>query len=334
MHKNTKITIGIVAVAVFALAGAAMVFLPADLRFGVSLPQPEFRIEKGDSLTKIADALAEQGLIRSTFIFKSYTTIVGQNTNLKAGRYRLSPAMSISDLVRVFSSGLYESDDISVTIPEGSNINDLDNIFAKAGLTKSGDFLKADYINQEGYLFPDTYRFESEISKEMVVKKLETNFYDRTDALLDFGGVSETDNSPAIRTVIIASMLEKEVQTKEDMAIVSGIIQNRLDKQMLLQIDATVAYGVCLKSFLVGKHCDVTQVNLIEAIKATDLYNTYKNTGLPPGPISNPGEQAIYAALHPADTDYFYYLTDKAGNAHYGRTAAEHAQNRQKYLNK
>src|SRR3989344_6456864 len=331
MHKNTKITIGIVAVAVFALAGASMVFLPADLRFGVSLPQPKFRIEKGDSLTKIADALAEQGLIRSTFIFKSYTTIVGQNTNLKAGRYRLSPAMSISDLVRVFSSGLYESDDISVTIPEGSNINDIDNIFAKAGLTKQGDWLKKDNIEQEGYLFPDTYNFSPKTALQDIVSRFRENFGKKTVRVFNSRDLASGD---VMRSIIIASMLEKEVQTKEDMAIVSGIIQNRLDKQMLLQIDATVAYGVCLKSFLVGKHCDVTQVNLIEAIKATDPYNTYKNTGLPPGPISNPGEKAIYAALHPAKTDYFYYLTDKDGNAHYGRTATEHAQNRQKYLNK
>lgn len=328
--KNPKITIGVVVIAVLALASTAVVFLPANLSFGHSLPQSEFRIEKGDSLNKIANALAEQRLVRSAFIFKSYTTIVGQNTNLKAGRYRLSYSMSISDLVKVFSNGLYESEDISVTIPEGSNINDLDIIFTKAGLTKFTDFLDTNSVNQEGYLFPNTYRFEPDTPRGEIVERLKESFNEKTKVWAPPG-----TSQDFVRYIItIASMLEKEVRAAEDMAIVSGIIQNRLNRGILLQVDATVAYGVCRKSFLVGKRCEVKDVNLIEAIKATDHYNTYKNTGLPPGPISNPGEKAIYAALNPAKTDYFYYLTDKSGTVHYGRTAAEHAANRVKYLNK
>lgn len=307
---------------------AVLLFLPASLRFGKST-QVAFNIEKGEGLNTIAANLDERGLIRNSFLFKVYTTAVGQNKNLKAGTYTLSYSMSISDLVTVFSVGLANSDDVVVTIPEGSNINDVDIIFVKTGLTKPGQFLAHDFIELEGYLFPDTYNFQPGTNITDIVRKLRDNFETKTASVLRGMGAGD-----AKKTLIIASMLEKEVKIAEDMAIVSGIIQNRLKADMLLQIDATVAYGVCRRSFLVGRRCDVTQVNLIEAIKKDDPYNTYKNTGLPPGPISNPGTKAIYAALHLADTDYFYYLTDLAGKVYYARTSAEHAANRAKYLNK
>jgi UPF0755 protein len=132
--------------------------------------------------------------------------------------------------------------------------------------------------------------------------------------------------------IITASMLEKEAKTPEDMAMVAGIMKQRMDIGMRLQIDATVGYGWCLR-IAPNRPCDVTQAPIATEIKVDGAYNTYTRVGLPLGPISNPGEQALSAAANPKVSEYFYYLSTRDGSQIiYSKTLDEHLRNRAKYL--
>lgn len=293
-------------------------------------PQQEFMVREGDGLSKIARLLAQENLIRSRSLFWLYVVASGTERDLKAGRYRLSRRMSMVDIAKTLAEGRAEHDDLVITIPEGFNTWDIDRRLAEMGLIKAGDFFEKTQI-KEGQLFPDTYRLrknqESGImsqGKELVEEllgKMRENFEEKA------GKISQEQ-------LMIASLLEKEVQKPEDMALVAGIIYKRLELKMLLQIDASVAYGVCLEESRVAifKNCDVSQVNLIKSIKVDGPYNTYMRSGLPGGPISNPGSQAINASLHPQKSDYLYYLSARDGRTIFSKTAAEHERNRTKYL--
>ena len=141
-------------------------------------------------------------------------------------------------------------------------------------------------------------------------------------------------------TLIKASILEKEARKEKDMRLVAGVIENRLARGMLLQIDATVSYGACLRNFQFSifsfqtlKYCDVSQIGVANEIKIDGPYNTYTRAGLPAGPIANPGITAIQAVLNPAKSDYLYYLSTRDGSrVIFSKTAAEHATNRHKHL--
>jgi UPF0755 protein len=171
---------------------------------------------------------------------------------------------------------------------------------------------------KEGYLFPETYNFAPFATLDGIFKKIDEEFVKR---------VSSKYNLPADelnKILTIASILEKEVPRPEDMKIVSGIIQNRLKKNMPLQMDSTLGY-------ITGKaSLELTR----EDLKLDSPYNTYKVKGLPSSPIGNPGDVAIEAAINPDKNDYIYFLSDKSGVNHYAKTYAEHLKNRRVYLNK
>lgn len=315
----------VVLIVVFILVTITL-FLPASLFISSSSSDVDFGIEKGSGLNIIANELERNGLVRSALLFKTYVLITGQHKSLKAGTYTLSYNMSISDITRILTEGS-SGKDVAVTIPEGSNINDIDNIFSRIGLTSKGAFLNSETLRLEGSLFPDTYRFPRNrtVSVKEITDQLTHNYSNKA---YDLALVAKNERE----VVIIASIIEKEVKTETDMGLVSGVIKNRLSLDMPLQIDATVAYGVCYPKFLTGQNCEVTQANIIEGIAGQSSFNSYKNKGLPPGPISNPGLQSINAALHPTQNDYLYYLSDKNGITHFAKTASEHQFNRAKYL--
>lgn len=334
---------GLLAIILLAL-GLTFLYVPKGRGDGLTR---ELVIVKGDGSSKVARLLAEEGLIRSRYFFLSYLILTGREKDLKAGRYLLSSKMNMVEIARILTQGLAESDDVEVIIPEGFNVWEIDRKLTEAGLIQARDFFKQAGA-REGQLFPDTYRIskhetgnpekasgprgftgikqdaEGHISE--LIAKMEENFKRK-------GGKVDREQ------LIIASMLEKEVRLSEDMALVAGIIYQRLALGMRLQIDASVAYGACLEEVQNGKGealypggCDVTQVNLMKWIKVDGPYNTYTRLGLPAGPVSNPGERAINAALHPQKSDYLYYLSARDGRTIFSKTAEEHERNRRKYL--
>lgn len=285
----------------------------------------EIIIGSGDGLQIIADKLTVADLIRSKFLFVGYVKLRGQEDELKAGRYIFSKSLNIPILVSLIVGGRSEPDDLIVTIPEGFNIWGIDKRLVELGLITMGQ-VSNQYLYKEGYMFPDTYRFDKKTSAENIVNRMEENYFIK-------GGIRSDE------ILIIASLLEKEAKTKEDMELVAGIIKKRLELGMLLQIDASVAYGWCLKETALKDFkdfkafCDVTQAPLVLEIKIDGPYNTYTRKGLPIGPISNPGLKAIRAALNPQPSDYLFYLSTRDGSQIiYSKTSAEHTANRRKYL--
>lgn len=286
------------------IIGAVIVTLPNPVFNKTSNKEAAFLIERGQPLSSIAESLSQQHLVVSGTAFVIYARLTGQEKKFKAGSYKISTNASIRELVKTFAEGRSEPDDVVVTIPEGTNLADIDRTFSKAGLTKKGDFLnpKSSVLKLEGFLFPDTYRFRPSepgrfLPVEEVIKKMSNNFDVKTRDLLTGYSADRGGTAKIYRTIIIASILEKEVKTEEDMRLVAGIIEKRIELGMSIEIDATVAYGVCYPVLLVGKYCDVSLANIVDNIPVDSVYNTYKRKGLPFGPISNPGLKAIRAAV-------------------------------------
>lgn len=312
--------------ALVALSVAFFALGPRDIRG----PSVHVAIPSGAGATTISARLREAGVIRSAFAFRWYAVLTGNAKTLQAGDYVLCSCDSVPEILRAITSGDALSTDIVVTIPEGSNMWEVDDILSKAHLVASGLFARH-YQANEGRIFPDTYRFDRNLASHSaelstiraIAQPLMETFQQKAS------GYTEEQR-------IIASILEKEAKTAEDMALVSGIIQNRLEHDMPLQIDATVAYGWCLRRWLPMSSmgtCDVTQAPIATEIKVDGAYNTYTRRGLPAAPISNPGLQALEAAAHPQPSDYFYYLSTRDGSQIiYAKTLAEHLKNRQKYL--
>jgi UPF0755 protein len=321
MNKEFLVKIATVVGLIIALifvVGFLLVLVPYEAPNNDVEIEP-FIIEQGDTVSDIAKKLNEHQLIKGTMLFKLYVRISGSSGDLQAGTYVLEGPYSIRDLSRILSSGLGGHNDVTVTIPEGSTIDDIDRIFAVAGFIQRGA-LRADLLDQEGYLFPDTYRFALDASEEELVARLRSTFQDRFD-----------DNITQ-EQVIIASMLEREVQTDKDMRLVAGIIYKRLELGMPLQIDATVAYGVCRSRWEAGIDCAPALVNLVDNIPRDSAYNTYTRASLPAGPIANPGLRALEAVINPEPSDYLYYLSTKEGETIFSETLQQHNTARSTHL--
>lgn len=297
----------------------------------------EIVIKEGEGAYAIADILKKEGVIENKFVFIAYTFITGNEKKLQAGRYLFKPGTTIPAIVNSMAGGYAETDDFIVTIPEGFNIWEIDKRLAGFGLITEGEFARK-YQPQEGQFFPDTYRFKREgETADTIAEKMKNHLN------LKFEDLSVVLSTLVLRdTLLKASILEKEARREEDMRLVAGVIRNRLARKMPLQIDATVAYGACLRSLASGnsrskasgyKDCDVSQVGVGAEIRIDGPYNSYKRVGLPPGPIANPGIGAIQAVLNPTASDYLYYLSTRDGSQMiFSKTAAEHAVNRRKYL--
>ena len=291
----------------------------------------EVVIKEGEGAYVIADRLKREGVIDNKLVFIVYTFITGNEKKLQAGRYLFNPGITVPDIVYSISRGLAEADDIVVTIPEGFNVWEIDKRLVSFGLITEGEFAKK-YQSQEGEFFPDTYRFNKEGETiDTIAEKMKNHLS------LKFKEFYLIFSSLVLRdTLTRASILEKEARREEDMRLVAGVIKNRLVKKMPLAIDATVSYGACLRKFISSnfkKDCDVSQIPVGAEIRIDSSYNSYLRPGLPPGPISNPGIQAINAVLNPQQSDYFYYLSTRDGSQMiFSKTATEHEVNRKKYL--
>lgn len=328
------------------LGASALVFSYFYINFRINRPldsfgaYENFKINSGEGINAISENLVAAGLISNSFYFKFFLWRAGLGGSVKAGEYRLSSAMSIAQIAEILVGGKIIDDEITVLIPEGLISGEAENILIANGLLKKGEFTDAiksesarkhypqyEFLNDkpgdkslEGYLFPDTYKFYKDSLPEEIVKKMLNNFDKkitpemREELVRQKRGVFET--------LILASIVQKEVRESSDMKIVAGIFTNRLKIGQMLQADSTV-------NFITGK--GMAQA-LYSDLTIDSPYNTYKYAGLPPGPISNPGLDAIRAAIWPDETPYFYFLTTPGGKAIYSRTYEEHLKNKAKYL--
>ena len=264
----------------------------------------------GSGIKKLATELKKNGIIRSDWHFIAVICLRGQAQRLKAGDYRFTDAMTTTDILRKVVNG--DVDFRRFTLPEGYSIYQAAELLQRRRLLARNDFLGAcgdprllvrlgtRAVSAEGYLYPATYNLSQGETAEQLVARMMAHFEKNYSAIAgkaSGGGVSRHE------VVILASMIEKEAVSPSERALISSVFHNRLRIGMPLQSDPTAVYGVRAFGGVVTR----------ADIRRPSPYNTYLNSGLPPGPIGNPGADALRAALHPANTSYLYFVARQDG---------------------
>ncbi len=286
-------------------------------------------VSPGDSFSAVADRLAEEELIVAPAKFRRYARLRGFDKQVKAGEYELSAAMTPRQILAAFVQGRVRLR--RVTIPEGYDLKQIASAVADAGLCSEKDFLAAARNTElvgklglsgetfEGYLFPDTYFFPRNEPPEQIIAAMVARFRSVfTDA---WRQRAEQLGLSVHQVVTLASIIEKETGAAEERPLIASVFHNRLSKNMRLESDPTVIYGL-----------DAFDGNLTRRhLRTLTDYNTYKINGLPPGPIASPGRAAMQAALYPAKTDYLYFVSKNDGTHHFSATFREHRAAVRKY---
>lgn len=276
-----------------------------------------FVVNKGAAIRQIGNSLKDQGFIKDPVIFFLYVKKESIDTEIQAGSYRLSPSMTLPQVMNNLQHGTI---DIWVTIPEGYRAEEIAEVL-ESSLSSYGPNWIEVLKNNEGYLFPDTYLFPLEADVDSIVSIMRNNFNAKIDS------VGLNSNSPNLHEIVtIASLIEREAIKNDEKFIISSVIKNRLDNGMGLDIDATLQY------IIGGGSVGWWNVPTGEERRIDSPYNTYKYSGLPPGPIANPGIVAIEAALNPSKSLYYFYIHDTNGDIHFAKTLSEHNANVNKYL--
>lgn len=305
------------------LAGTLFLVLSQPVRSQVQESQ-RFVIPKGQAVSIIANRLQEEGLIKNALVFRFIVKKEGLGNKIQAGSFDLSPSMSSTEIARQLTQGTY---DIWITIPEGWRREEIAQSLSKQELEA---FSQEDFLaltsGKEGRLFPDTYLVPRQMSTEQVAELLEQTFERKiVTGLAEEIRASVYDFDQAL---IMASIVEREALGSEQMRMVAGVLWNRIELGMPLQADATLQY---IKGYDAVEN-SWWGTPLVADRQRNSPFNTYRNPGLPPAPIANPGLEAITAALNPASTSYLYYLHDQEGEIHYAQDLAGHNANVEQYL--
>ncbi|MEK7187659.1 MAG: endolytic transglycosylase MltG [Patescibacteria group bacterium] len=314
-HKKIIISTAIFLVGLFLMA----------LRPASSEASPVvFEVKPGDSFLSIVFDLKTAGLVRSQFATAGVAILKNQIRALKPGRYELHKNASAIEILNILVTG--SEREVVLAIPEGSSIYEIDHLLSEAGILPKGALLLSPETN-EGYLFPDTYRFFLQATTTEVLAKFQENFNQKIQDLLP------KDEKEARRILILASLIEKEVPALREGRIVAGVFEKRLKAKMPLQVDATLCYAKLREA---SDHdlpfAPCTEVRKED--KAIDsAYNTYRYAGLPPGPITSPSRWAVEAALDTEPSAYWFYITDpKTRKTIFAATLEEQNKNIARYL--
>ncbi len=304
-------------VAFLALAAYHQMRRPAD-------PDAEprlFVVEEGWSLARVAEELDRAGLIGGPEVFRLWARLKGVGRGIRAGEYRIGPNMAPVEILDILAAGRVVTH--AVTIPEGFTVAriaallEAEGLAARSeimGLMEDRDLMEAHGLpgpTLEGYLYPDTYHFARGLRPKRIVEEMIRRFL---EVVRPLRGHIEERGLDLKELVTLASIVEKETGLAEERPVIASVFLNRLERGMRLDSDPTVIYG--LPEFdgnLTRKH-----------LETPTSYNTYRIKGLPPGPIANPGLEAIKAVLYPADTDYLYFVSRNNGSHHFSRTLSEH----------
>ncbi len=300
----------------------------------------------GSSLSSISALLEKKGIIKDAKVFKYYAKFKNES-QFQAGNYDLTQAMTLDELIESLKTGkVYREPIFTMTIPEGLTLDQIGKIVEKKtpytqkefmDLVTSEAFVQkmmanypelitdavlADNIRYdlEGYLFPATYSyFEEKPSLESIVEEMIAAM---NNVVKNYSEVLVEKQMSVHQLLTFASLLEEEATAQTDRETIASVFYNRIEKGMPLQTDPTVLYAL-------GSHKDRV---LYEDTEVENAYNTYKNKGLPPGPIAGAGKTSIEATLNPSKTDYFYFLADKEGVNHFSKTYDEHLQKKAQYI--
>lgn len=277
------------------------------------------KIPKGTSAEEAAHLLAQSHVIAHPRVLIFIMRVTQTGAEVKAGAYRFPSPESALTVASRITKGDFGIPPVRLTFIEGETARDFAALVAKQFITIREDEFLSKAQPYEGYLFPDTYLFSADTDSNQIVDAARANFYEKIAPLSSDIAASGFSMHEIIT---IASLIEKEAHHPAERRMIAGIIENRLKKKMPLQIDAVFGY-------IYGRD---TYSPSYEDLKVDSPYNTYLHAGLPPGPICNPGLDAIKAVLHPTPSKYLYYLTGRDGITRYATTFAEHEYNRQTYL--
>lgn len=283
---------------------------------------------------QVGDILKQNGLVRNDLVFSLYARYTGMDSRIKAGEYILNDSYSTPELLGKLVEGRLA--ELSFTVPEGYTTAQIADLLAARGLADRQKFLQAVSEGEfsypfiqglpkgekrlEGYLFPDTYQVDRECTEESIIDMMLSRFAGVIEEL-DYQARAESIGITLHEALTIASMVEREAMVDDERSLIAGVIHNRLDIDMPLQVDATVQYAL-----------GTTKPTLYyEDLEIDSPYNTYKIYGLPPGPIAMPGRNSLMAAVQPETTEYFYYVAKPDGSHAFAATLAEHNANRERY---
>jgi len=322
-----------VALLALAAAVAACAVIVAELVFGdrsFPVAPTSFEVGSGVSVAEIASALERAGVVRSGLLLRYYLRMSGIASHVNAAVYDFRAHESVADVAAVLAAGGRPS--VSwVTVPEGFTARQIAHRLDAQGLSSAADFLDVVWHQSllldntltrglEGYLYPDTYQFRHGASAEFIATVMTEQF--RQKLPRDWQSAAHRLGYTLPQIVTLASIIEREARVDGERRIMAGVYYNRLRRGMPLEVDATIEYAL-------PKHKNVLHYRDLEI---DSPYNTYTHKGLPPTPISNPGVRSISAALHPAKTDYLYYVYAGNGRHHFSRTLEEQKAAEQRYL--
>ncbi len=276
-------------------------------------------IPKGTGVSRIAQLLAEEGVIEPDWLFKIAVKLLGQDQALKAGEYAFPAGISMQGAMEIVVAGIVVVH--KVTVPEGLSsweivqlLNDVPDLEGEAIAE----------IPVEGTLLPETYFFQRGDSRQDILARMRAD-HDKAVAELWATRQEGLPIASEAEWIVLASIVEKETGLASERPLVASVFVNRLNRGMRLQSDPTVIYGITGGQGPLGR--GLTRKELATPTP----YNTYTPDGLPPGPIANPGRASLAAVLQPAESDYIYFVADGTGGHAFAETLAEHNRNVQKW---
>lgn len=327
-----------IAIASAALLLLALVVVQAwNVQCSPVSPQDQTPVDivvpEKSSAGEVGQILKQGGLIRSAKSFRFYCRWKGLAGSLKPGHYRFNRSQSMPEMASSIAQGKVVS--ITITIPEGYTIDRIGRLLVDKNIVVLSDWqaaLKQNYDYSflpppggkreqrlEGFLFPDTYTIEEGSKAEQIVNMMLGRFQRAWEG--ELAGLAQERKKTPLQVVTIASLIEKEARVDAERETISGVIKNRLDRGMALQMCSTVLY--CLKQ-------DKDVLSIADT-KIDSPYNTYKYPGLPPGPIASPGEASLRAALNPQKHSYLYFVAKGDGSHYFSKTLEEHNAALKKY---
>lgn len=330
--KNKKWIILLIIVSVILLLCAAALFIIFSDINGSIRDDGEIAVEipKGAGTAKISEMLGEKGVVRFPLIFRLYSRYKKADGKYNYGTFTLNKGMKYDEIITMLQGVAEKKESIKFTITEGEETKQIIDKLVSKGIGAEERFI--DVINNhefdyeflkgltrtdyrlEGYLFPDTYEVFVGESEESVIKRILDNFDKKTKDLQ----IKVSEEGESLDDIIImASIVEREGKKREELPIVASVFYNRIRDNIMLESCATVQYILPQRR----------EILLTEDTKIDNPYNTYKYSGLPPGPIANPGIEAISAAVSPAKSDYFFFVAKKDGSHLFAKTYAQHKKN-------
>lgn len=343
--KLLKVFFGLLMVGVVVAIGVGIYFFfELGARPSVKDDTVPFRISAGETFADVANDLHDRNLIRNVFVFRVRARMLNADQKVQSGDFLLRRNMTVDEVLEGLSKA--RLNDREVTIIEGLRLEQIAAIFATKGWDKN-KFISAvrdeqwdfGFLNDkppgasvEGFLFPDTYKIPASFDEKQIVEMMLTRFGDQYNATLR----EKARSGPGIyKTVIVASLIEREAAKEDERPVIASVFYNRLVKNMPLQTDPTAQYArdTTLYQKDPANFNKWWQIPTKEDLQIDSPYNTYKVNGLPPGPICNPGLAALQAATEPFSTEYLYFVAtgDKDHSHAFAKTFEEHQANIKKY---